>query len=69
MVVLDEGGLAVLRDGVGRIGPGFVILDVVVLRFKCRALMLCRTRSDFAHCGYVDLRGSIGAGWLKTATT
>ena len=47
---------------------GALIVDDDV-EVEGKVSILWETRSDLAHCGKNDHRGSIGAGWFTTATT
>ena len=67
-----DGCLPGVMEDIGRLLLGVVTGVLVVdddVEVEGKVSILCETRSDLAHCGKVDHRGSIGAGWFTTATT
>ena len=61
-----------VMEDIGRLLLGVVTGALIVdddVDVEGKVSIFCETRSDLAHCGKVDHRGSIGAGWFTTATT
>ena len=67
----SDGCLPGVIEDIGRLLLGVVTGALVDddVEVEGKVSIFCETRSDLAHCGKVDHRGSIGAGWFTTATT
>ena len=68
----SDGCLPGVIEDIGRLLLGVVTGALIVdddVEVEGKVSIFCETRSDLAHCGKVDHRGSIGAGWFTTATT
>ena len=68
----SDGCLPGAMEDIGRLPLGVVTGALIVdddVEVEGKVSIFSETRSDLAHCGKVDHRGSIGAGWFTTATT